>query len=173
MKKSYIQSLQKIKQRIIAFFDFIGSINIINKYSERIVIALGVLCFVILIVSQIGLGNEATRTFFTNIEKYEGVGVKDIGNVFKEGELTLQLIGTQPSENIKVLLNGNQDSAFTSESIRIKVRNNSVVEIDGSKVKTPFRVKVIGQSENISGTYVDNEIEIKSNISILTRIFLK
>ncbi len=145
----------------------------INRYTEKILYVIVVFCIIFLVGSQIGLYNETTRTFLTDIDKYEGVNVSHLEDAFKQGKLTLKLIGTLPSDNIYILINGYESHAFSSETIVLKVRNNSVIEIDGTNVATPFRVKIIETSDNIATKCIHKEITVNLNIEILTRIFLK
>ncbi|MDK2810905.1 MAG: hypothetical protein PWR27_1614 [Petroclostridium sp.] len=160
-------------KKIRSFFYAIGTMNIINKKTERFLALLSLVCIFILIIAQIGLVNETTRTFFTDIDKYEGVNINNLHDVFKQGELSLKLIGMEPNNNIKVLLNGTPAYEFKSDTLNIKARNNCLIEIDGTKIKSPFKVKIVSISENISTPCKDKEIEVNSNIQVLTRIFLK
>ncbi|MDK2799920.1 MAG: hypothetical protein PWP27_449 [Clostridiales bacterium] len=160
--------LKKIKN----FFHQLGKINIINKNVERCLVFLSSFFVLLLIISQIGLINKTTRTFFTDIEQYEGVNINDLEEVFKHGELTLQLIDGNVNQDIKILLNGATVYKFETDTLNIKVRNNCLVEIDGTKVKSPFKVKIIDVSDNIATYCKDKEVEVKSNIEVLTRIFL-
>lgn len=155
------------------FFNRIAYINIMNPYTEGLLVTIILCCVVLLVISQIGLTHETTRAFFTDIEYYEGVDINDIEAVFRDGEIALQLIGIEPTEDIKVLLNGFQAYDFTEQTLRLKVRNNCLIEVDGTKVKTPFSVKIVEVSDNIATNCKDNEIELRSGIEVLTRIFLK
>jgi len=162
-----------IFKRIDNFFRAIGSINIFDRKVEIFLVAVSILCFISLVIVQIGLVNEETRTIFTNISEYEGVNINDLNNIFTQGELSLQLIGINPDNQISVLLNGVPSYYFDVDNIVIKVKNNCVVEIDGTKVKAPFRVKITGSSDNIATNCLGKEIEVRSNIAVLTRILLK
>lgn len=151
----------------------LSKIEIINKKTERFLASLSLILILALILSQVGLFNEATRTFFTNIDEYEGVNINDLDEVFKQGQLTLKLIDTAPDENINILINGVPEYIFNQETLVIDTRNNCVIEIDGTKLKSSFKVKIINKSDNIAINCIDKEIEIHSNIEVLTRIFLK
>ena len=145
----------------------------IGSYTEKLLYVIAVFCVLFLVIAQIGLSNETTRTFLTDIDRYEGVNVNHLENVFKQGKLTLQLTGVMPSDNIYILINGYESHTFFSETMVLNVRNNSVIEIDGTKISTPFNVKITAVSDNISTNCMHREITVNSSIEILTRIFLK
>ncbi len=153
--------------------DRLAKINIINPYTEKVLLFITLLCIFFLIISQIGLSNKTTKTFFTDIEKYEGIDINEVEDSLSKGEVFIKLIDAKPSKEIKILLNGFETHEFISETLSIKVRNNSLIEIDGTAIDTPFKVKIIDTSNNIATRCIGDEIEVKSNISILTRIFLK
>lgn len=160
-------------EKIERLFNHIGKFNIINKKSERILTALSIVSILLLVVSQIGLNHEATRTFFTNIDQYEGVGAENIEEMFKTGELTIELLDIEPSEKIKILVNGMEVKPFRNKTEVISIRNNCVIEIDGTDIKVPFRVRVEDASENLSENVVGKEVNINSNIAVLARVFIK
>ncbi|NLY43843.1 MAG: hypothetical protein GX066_07725 [Clostridiaceae bacterium] len=162
-----------ILKKIENFFRAVGSLNIFDRKIEILLVFISLLCFLSLIIAQIGLVNETTRTFFTNISEYEGVNINDLSNIFTQGELSLQLIGIEPNNQITVLLNGIPSYCFDTDTLFIKVKNKCVVEIDGTKVKEPFRVKITNASDNIATNCLGKEVEIHSNIAVLTRILLK
>ena len=147
--------------------------NILNKNIEKALFLLSFIFLSILIISQIGLMNNATRTFFTDIDSYEGIDINDVSNMTNYGQLKLKLIGIEPNSNIKVLVNGYEKYVFDKEIISIAVKNNSLIEIDGTKMKKPFSVKIINVSSNIASNLKSKKISVSSNIEILARIFLK
>ncbi|WHH59459.1 hypothetical protein [Petroclostridium sp. X23] len=154
-------------------FSRLSKLNIINKKFERFLALLSSIFVFTLIISQIGLFNETTRTFFTDIDRYEGVDINDLDEVFKKGQVTVKLINTTPDANIKILLNGTVEYDFTEETAVIDVRNNCIIEIDGTKVEVPFKVQIVNTSDNIMSNCNGKEIEIDRNIGVLARIFLK
>ncbi len=161
------------KLNIKDFIQNILNINILNKKAEKVLfITLGFLVGT-LISTQIGLINKSTRTYLTKVDKYEGINLKEITEVTNMGQLTLQIEGTKPNKKIKVLINGLPEYEFDKEIIIIQARNNSLIEVDGSKLKNQFKVKIIRCSDNILKSDCNKIIDINSNIEILTRVFLE
>lgn len=107
---------------------------------------------------------------------YTGVGksLYTIGNLNenKYGEITLELIDTKPDERICVLQNGEPVASFFEETVKINVSDNSVIEIDGSKVRQNFLVETVAFSDNIINKNA-KKIKINRNIVSLDRYFLK
>ncbi len=162
-----------MKVKIKNLVDKLAKINIINPYTEKVLMVITLCCIFFLIVSQIGLRNKTTKTFFTDIDKYEGVDIHEVEGHLNKGAVILELVDIEPNKDIKILLNGLESYAFVSETLSINVRNNSLIEVDGTTIETPFKIKIVDASNNIATRCIGNEIEVNSNISILTRIFLK
>ena len=164
--------LRKVKD-IQEYLCNLRIVNIVNKKTEILLMVLSILLIGLLVVSQIGLFNKSTRTFFTNIDQYEGIDVETMNSTFEYGKLSLQLIDCPPNDNIKILLNGVEMYTFNSELVDIEVKNNCVVEIDGTKQESPFKVEVVSVSDNVATQCLGKRIDVESNIKILSRIFLK
>lgn len=107
---------------------------------------------------------------------YTGVGksLYTMGNLNenKYGEITLELIDTKPDEKISVLQNGEPVATFFEKTVKVNVPDNSVIEIDGSKIEKIFSVQTTGFSDNIVNKN-SKKIKINRNIVILDRYFLK
>lgn len=155
------------------FLNKLGNINLINAKTEKILVSILLCSLSFLVFSQIGLSNKATRTFFTDIDQYEGINVNNLESVFQQGYIALKLMDITPSDKIKILVNGYEAYDFNAETVKLKVRNNSLIEIDGTAEKDSFTVKIIDISDNISTDCLNKVISVRSNIEVLTRIFLK
>jgi hypothetical protein len=53
------------------------------------------------------------------------------------------------------------------------VKNNSVIEIDGSRIVSPIRVKITSKSSNIIDDIEGKEVTTNSNIKIIARVRVK
>ena len=125
-----------------------------------------------LLISQLGLTIPAVRTTLTNISDYEGVAGQ-AEDTTQLGEITLSLHGISANPSIKVLQNGEPIAFFVQETIAVTVRNNSLIEIDGTGVEDRFFVEIDEYSPNISFGNEVREVLIDKNITILTRIFVR
>lgn len=145
----------------------------INNKVEDVFVVIFALLFITLLLAQIALTNDTIRVYLSNVEDYEGYTISDIDNLIKEGSITLELMDMSRDNDVKVLVNGKEKASFDKKAIDINVTDNSVVEIDGSKIKTSFRVKVIDKSSNVEGEIVNSIVLINSNIKTIARIKLK
>jgi len=126
----------------------------------------------LLLTAQLALTIPGARTVLTFVDRLEGVGDSS-GVTTALGEIKLTLDGIEPSSSIDVLQNGRSVMFFYDREISLTVSDNSVIEIDGTSINTPFTVRVSKLSDNIK---IENDavsVEVNSNISILGRIFIK
>jgi len=86
------------------------------------------------------------------------------------GEITLKT--SIYTDDVFVLQNGEPIAAFLNSTVTFPVRNNSVIEIDGSRFKKSFDVTIVEKSSNITGIN-DEKITVNRNIAMFGRIFLK
>lgn len=131
-----------------------------------------IFCLFLLMGAQLALTTPAARNTLSAVNDIETLGGQ-VEDGFKLGQISLSLVGTEPSKDIKILLNGQVIALFVQKQIDITVSNNALLEIDGSAIKEPFSVKIDHVPENISFQDGKNSTEIKSNIGILARIFVK
>lgn len=128
---------------------------------------------VVLFLAQLGLLSDKIRPFISDIEVFEGQYISDVDNIIKDGTITLRLIDLESERDAKVLVNGMETAAFTQKSVEVKVKDSSVVEIDGSKIASPIRVRITAISGNIINDLEGKEIETNSNIEIIARVRIK
>ncbi len=80
---------------------------------------------------------------------------------------------TQNHGDIKILLNGEPIGEFYNDEVKIYVRNNDIIEIDGTKYDDQLKVKVIGVSKNVETPKLDTTVITFQSIEILSRVKLK
>ena len=86
------------------------------------------------------------------------------------GEITLR--SSIYTDDVLILQNGEPIAAFLHNTVTFPVRNNCVIEIDGSRFKKTFDVEIVNKSGNVAE--LENEtITVSNNIAILGRVFLK
>lgn len=124
-----------------------------------------------LLVTQLALTTPGARAVLTFIDKFEGVLSTEGTSTL--GEITLTLIDAEPTSEILVLQNGRPIAMFYDREIKITVSDNSVIEIDARKVKTPFAVEISNISSNIEIENNVTYIEVCSDISLVGRIFIR
>lgn len=146
---------------------------LVNKNIEKILLNFAFILFFILITTQIGLVSDILRPYLSDIEVFEGHVINEVDSLIQEGTVTLELVDISRENNVKILINGNEVSAFRERSVDIKVKQDSVIEIDGSRLKTNVTVRITSKSSNIISDIVGKEVAVQSNIKFLARIRLK
>lgn len=136
---------------------------------KRIFIFSTVTAFVVMFVTQMLLKNSAIKNKLSKLYEMEARYVYSEKET-ADGYIVIQV--SEPSDNLFILQNGEKITVLNSEKMKIDILDNSVIEIDGRNSDKQFFVKIIETSENIGGFYEKN-IDIKSNIVILGRFFIK
>lgn len=125
--------------------------------------------FVVMFVTQMLLKNSAIKNKLSILYDMEAQYVYSEKD-FSDGYMKIDI--SNPSDNLFLLQNGEKIAILNKESIEIKVCDNSVIEVDGRDMDVACTVKITELSENIHGFY-EEKVDIKSNIVILGRFFLK
>lgn len=146
------------------FFDICDSI-----FGKGIIYIAFIITF-ILFTAQIGMISDYFRPFLSHIDVFEGQSIKEVDSLIKQGTISLQLTNMSTDKDIKILVNGIEVSDFSNNIQDITVFHNSIVEIDGSTLMSPVKVRVINKSKNIKSEILDCEVTTQSNIKILCRI---
>ena len=148
-------------------------INLVNMYTEFIFSTLSIIFIILLIVFQVVIKASITNSFALHTLFSEGIDLEVYQNYMTEGKVSISLENVHEYENIYILVNGKLVSAFHSSSIILNVRNNSLIEIDGRKIKKPFDAKITSFSKNIVVQNITYSVCVKSNIVLLFRTILK
>ncbi len=136
---------------------------------KRFFIFLFITAFVVMFITQMLLKNSVIKnklSILYNMESQYVYSEKD----FSGGYVKINI--SNPSDNLYLLQNGEKISILNKENIEINVSDNSVIEIDGRDTNASCTVLITELSENIHGFY-EKKVDIKSNIVILGRFFLK
>jgi len=125
-----------------------------------------------LLISQFALTIPTFRDSLAPISETKGVSGQVEGGLAL-GEITLSLQGVEPSADIKVLQNGVPIAFFTTDTLTVSVRHNSLIEIDGTKVANNFVINIEDYSGNISFAEGKTSTDVSNNIAILARVFVQ
>lgn len=121
-----------------------------------------------LLISQLYMTVSNFNSYFSEFD-----AVYTIADSYENvsADFKLKLVGIPPDENILVLSNGEAVGCFNESVIDITIDNNSVIEIDGRKIKKQFKVVIL--NKGISADYdIPNEVVVKSNIAMLGRFLI-
>lgn len=119
-------------------------------------------------IAQVALTVPRVRQTLSYVEGKEHFAIVQQ----KTGELTLTIQGIAPSEDIRILQNGQQIGTFAQSTATVPVQDNSVIEVDGCNAGGDFTVLVSAKSSNIN-TSLPAQITISHNIGIIGRVFVK
>lgn len=146
--------------------------KLFNKL-ESIILTLTIVSLVFLIFIQfVNVKNEdiISTSQFNKEVKY--VPLKDNLNS-NAGVLILEILDNEYS-NVCVLINGEPVNDFSRKSeIKVKVHQNDLVEIDGTKYLEQVRVKITGISKNIEKPKLNTIVTTSQSIEILGKVQLK
>lgn len=137
---------------------------------ERFLFLCCVGTFSALILFQVGLANPYTRTFLSAGKELEGTPLETEEFLYNEGKLSLGLVGEDRNQDVKVLVNGDEVSAFSYGLVEINVKDGDVVEIDGSKTRSTSEVEVLSKSDNVSTQCVGKRVKVGSGTNKLVRV---
>lgn len=146
---------------------------------------LALFLLVFLIISQVVLTRENTRSFLSVVDQLEGVPLEEyygqeIGQpVISYGEekgageeffLVLQARGEGgPGDyhDLKVVVNLDNITTFTSPQLRINVKPGDMIEIDGRENNFPVEVSVIDHSPQVASTFGEASVTTWGTIELL------
>ena len=130
-----------------------------------IILATGVL------FSQIGLRIDKTRNMLTSVDILDGTVAAGSDFIPDIGEITLKMVDGKPSENVSILVNGNEIEKFDSTSKTITITNQSVVEISNTS-RLPVKIELASVSQNLD-TVLNNEVVEVTGCKVLCRVIFQ
>lgn len=137
---------------------------------EHILFISCVTVFFLLILVQTALVSPFVRAFLEVQNEYEGQPLDVEEFLYAEGLLELRLSGAKGNENVKVMVNGDLAAVFNTNTVKIRVRDGDVVEIDASEDMNENEIEVISQSDNIVNKCTGIKINVKSEVKQLVRV---
>ncbi len=128
-----------------------------------------VFAFFVMVISQIFLKNDFFKNKLSVLYEMESMYVYS-EKMESCGYVVIEI--SAPSENLFLMQNGEKILNLSKKQVKINVQDNSVIEVDGRKNDAICKIKITEISDNTEGFY-EKEIEVKSNIVILGRFFVK
>lgn len=155
--KKHAKKDKPIKNKFFTFF------------FEKILIFVFILVFISLIVVQVAMINPKARAVLVNENTLEGSPLRVEEYLYKKGEIFISLKNENINKDINVLLNGDKIAAFTSNIIKLYVKDGDVIEIDSTMVDRA-EVEIISASNNIVDRYKGIKLKLNSEIKQLIKI---
>lgn len=145
--------------------------SLFNKV-EKLIFLLFLSCFILLLTVQfLSYSSDYDHYTYNMIRNNKLLTLND-EKINEKGIIVLKNM-TQNHEDIKILLNGEPIGEFYNDEVKIYVRNNDIIEIDGTKYDDQLKVKVIGVSKNVETPKLDTTVITFQSIEILSRVKLK
>ncbi len=126
--------------------------------------------FGLLVIVQILLATPSVRPMIAEDTEFEGSPVSNEEFLYKEGEVVLELTGSESDQNIKVIKNGDEAADFSNKLVKLTVREGDVIEIDGTASIYASEVSVSWCSDNIRDDSVGKKVKVFSDVKNLLRI---
>ncbi len=137
---------------------------------EDMLFGICIASFLILVSVQSVLLIPSVRDTFNLADKSIGEPLSKDDYLYKQGQITLKMIGTEPDPTVQILVNGETVAIFESLIMKISVNDGDVIEIDGSHSLTGHIIMVDSVSENISSECSTSVAKIISNIQKLVKV---
>ncbi len=150
------KSTQRKKDKITIFEDILFGTCIIG--------------FLLLVSIQAVLLIPSVRDTFNLTDKSIGEPLSKDDYLYKQGQITLKMIGTEPDPTVQILVNGDTVAIFEKLIMDVCVNDGDVIEIDGSHSLTGHIIMVDSVSDNINSKCSTAVAKINSNIQKLVRV---
>ncbi|QNU65320.1 hypothetical protein EHE19_010240 [Ruminiclostridium herbifermentans] len=129
-----------------------------------------IVSFLILVSIQAALLIPSVRDTFNLGDKSIGEPLSKDNYLYKQGQITLKMIGNEPDPTVKILVNGETVAIFENLIMKVNVNDGDVIEIDGSHSLIGHIVMVDSVSENISSECSTAAAKVNSNIQKLVKV---
>jgi hypothetical protein len=137
---------------------------------EKALVISFVVVMVIMICVQAILATPHLRTLIVRDIEFEGTPVSAQEYLYKEGEITLELMNKSLDQGLKVLKNGDEAADFSNNNVILTVKEGDVIEIDGTDSLGESVVSVKSCSENIDMSCIGKNITVDSEVKSLIKI---
>lgn len=126
--------------------------------------------FLLLVSIQAVLLIPSVRDTFNLTDKSIGEPLSKDDYLYKQGEVTLKMIGTEPDPTVQILVNGEAVAIFENLIMKVSVNDGDVIEIDGSHSLIGHIIMVDSVSNNISSECSTSVAKVNSNIQKLVKV---
>ncbi len=141
-----------------------------NTVFENILFSTCILCFVVLIVVQTILAVPSLRSLLHLTDKSLGLPLTGDEYLYNQGQITLNLVGEEPDPNLRILINGDAVGQFDSNEVVLNVKDEDVIELDGSQNASGHIVQVKAITTNISSKCKNAVLTTENKIKRLVKV---
>lgn len=137
---------------------------------EKVLAISFVIVFSVMICVQAILATPHLRTLIAEDIEFEGTPVSTQEYLYKEGEITLELLNENSDQGLKVLKNGDEAGDFSNKNVILKVKEGDVIEIDGTVSSGESMVSVKACSNNMDMSCIGKNITVNNDVKSLIKI---
>lgn len=141
-----------------------------TRIFEDILFGTCILSFIVLVSIQTIMLVPSIRDTFNLTDKSIGEPLSKDDYLYKKGQITLKMIGSEPDPTVQILVNGDSVAMFENLEMNVNVNDGDVIEIDGTHSLIGHIIKVDSVSKNISSKCADSVVKIESNIQKLVTV---
>lgn len=141
----------------------------INNSLKKLLIFL----FTLLIFSQALLMNQNARMTISRTDRLEGTAISDSNLFVKRGEIEVTIENYITLAPLNFYVNGSSVVTPYGKSIRLKVKNNDVIEVSGVSYDDTAILKVTAISDNITVPELGKLIYVNNNLVMIDRVRIK
>jgi len=139
---------------------------------ESFILKLCIVSVLVLVGLQGFITNNELAVFFNQPESNLEIGIDDLKS--KENGIILLSIEGKDFEDVEILKNGEVIDKFgKNDEIKLKVYNNDLIEVNGTKYSNSIKVKVVGVSKNVQLPKLNSVVNTSQSIEILGMVILK
>lgn len=137
---------------------------------EKVLLFLFIAAFTIMILAQALMIDPTIRASIIPGNQTDGLPLGEEEFLYTEGTIKLMLTSSSYQPQLKILVNGIETGAFSTNKANVTVKNGDVIEIDGSDLEDEHTVEILSQSENIISEHVGHKIIVKSDVARLLKV---
>jgi len=132
-----------------------------------------VLLFAVLIISQVVLMNRTLRTFVSRTDRLEGKSIAESQLFIKKGEIEISTENLSTLRPLVFYINGEIVGTPEGKYIRLKVKDNDVLEVSAGSYSGTAILKVTSVSDNMTVPEAGKLIYVNNNLVLVDRVRLK
>lgn len=156
-----------MKKYFMRFSSACSDNNVFNALMSILTVS-AVCLAVMLCAAQVGLRIFPLRNYLTNADTLDGAVLAGTQPIINRGSVTLTLDDGTPSDDIRIIVNGNDVMAFDDFERAVEVSVQSVIEVR-NLTDEPVTVSVNSVSDNLDAV-LNNERAVVEKSAVLCRV---
>lgn len=153
---------------------FMRFLNFKENLYDSFMTFFGVFCICLvccIACAQILLKIDSSRNMITSADILDGALLAGSDGLVDKGSITLSVVEGEPSDELLVLINGEEYGKILSEHMDIDITSQAVVEIRNMSKKA-VTVELTSVSDNLEAVLNNERIEV-DGIEVLCRVIFK